>query len=159
VRLYLLRHAPALSREQWEAADTLRPLSSDGEDLARAVAARIADLHLGIGTILTSPYERALRTASIVHQHLGEGARIIEDERLAPSQFTPATLAEMLDAHRGVSALMLVGHEPSMTGVLADLIGGGRFSLKKGGIARVDLDPASPRYGVLKLFVPPGLLK
>jgi len=159
VKLYLLRHAPALSREEWQRSDDLRPLSPDGEDLARRIGERIDAMQLGMDAILTSPYERALRTAVLVRERLGDSIPLIEDARLAPGRCTPDTLTEMLAEHFGASALMLVGHEPSMTALIASMVGGGRFTLKKCGLVRVDVDPASPRDGVLKLLTTPGLLK
>lgn len=159
MKLYLLRHAPALSREEWRLSDDLRPLSPDGEDLARRIAERIAALQLGMDAILTSPYARALRTAVLVRERLGDAIPLIEDGRLAPDRCTPDALADMLAEHSDASALLLVGHEPSMTALVASMVGGGRFSLKKCGLVRVDVDPASPRSGVLKWFATPRLLQ
>ena len=159
MRLYLLRHAPAVSRDAWDGPDELRPLSADGEALARAVAVRLHGLRLCIDVAVTSPHERASRTAVLVCEALGGTVPLIEDRRLTPAWFTPATLADMLLEHRQADAVLLVGHEPSMTEVLAYTVGGGRFNLKKGGLARVDLDPEAPRSGVLKLLATPGLLR
>lgn len=158
MRLYFLRHAPALSREEWGASDDLRPLSAKGEDVARAVAARIADLDLGLAAIITSPYERALRTAAEVADALKGEVPLVEDPRLEPESFSVRSLATLLAEYSDASAIMLVGHEPSMSDVLSAVVGGGRFTMKKGGLARVDLGLVSPPRGALAFLVPPKAL-
>jgi len=158
MKLYFLRHAPALSREEWDASDDLRPLSVEGAALARNVALRIASMDLGLVAIITSPYKRALGTALPVSEALGAGATLIEDRGLEPGMFTRSSLAGMLARYAAAPALMVVGHEPCMTGVISDVIGGGRLNMKKGGLARVDIDPVTLQDGVLRFFVPPGLL-
>ncbi|MBN2848341.1 MAG: histidine phosphatase family protein, partial [Coriobacteriia bacterium] len=140
MRLYLLRHGPALSREEWAGPDELRPLSDSGMDVVRSVAHRVRELDLGIDVIVTSPYERALRTAMLVHGALElPASALIEDSRLEPGLFDADALGEILRDLSGVKAVMVVGHEPSMGETLAGVIGGGRFVFKKGGLALVDL--------------------
>lgn len=158
MRLYLLRHGTALLRADWSASDDLRPLSPAGKAVVEQVADRIAALDLGLDAILTSPHERALRTASIVHERLGTGPSLASDPNLEPRRFTAATLAETLERHASAGAVMIVGHEPSMTQVLGSIIGGGEFVLKKSGLVRVDIDSLRPVRGTLKWFVPPRLL-
>jgi phosphohistidine phosphatase SixA len=159
MNVYLLRHGPALSRESWDGPDELRPLTSDGEDLVYDVASRIRRLGLALDVVLTSPYERALRTATVLCERLADETPLIQDPRLEPGRFDADALVTMAQPYEDAGAIMMVGHDPSMSTAISDLVGGGRFSLRKGGLARVDLDPASPETSTLVWFVPPRLLR
>ncbi|MRS12244.1 MAG: hypothetical protein EG823_04130 [Actinobacteria bacterium] len=157
MKLYFLRHGPALSREEWTGDDDLRPLSEHGVSVIREVARHMARLRLGIEVALTSPCERALRTALLVCEEI-PSIRCVEDARLGPGTFGPGVLAAILEPYSEQESLLLVGHDPSMTTAIAGLMGGGRLDLKKGGLLRIDLDPASPSTGVLRWYATPSLL-
>jgi phosphohistidine phosphatase SixA len=157
VKLYFLRHAIAYSRDEWDGPDSERPLSEAGLSTAADVAQTIASLDLGLGVIVSSPFERALRTATIVRDHLIDAPRLVEEPGLEPWSFSVRVLRSIVDQYRDTPAIMLVGHEPTMTEVLEALLNGGRYALKKGGIVRVDIDPLEPSGAVLKWFAPPRL--
>ena len=159
MRLYFLRHATACSRDEWTGPDSERPLSAEGLSTAADIAGAINALDLGLGVILSSPFERALRTAVIVREQLRDAPPLVEERTLEPSSFSLAALPTMLAPYTETAAVMLVGHEPTMTEVLEELLGGGRYTLKKGGLVRVDLDPTDLSGAVLKWFAPPRLLK
>lgn len=159
MRLYFLRHAPAVARTEWRGSDAARPLTPAGEDIARRVAERIDAMGLGLTAIVTSPYERAAATARIVHDRLSKDVPLIEDPRLQPDAFSAAALSELLEGYAPDARVMVVGHEPSMTETMADIVHGGRFVLKKAGLARIDLDEGPTLSGVLRWLVPPGLLR
>ena len=159
MRLYFLRHATAYSRDEWDGPDSERPLSDEGLGTAADIAETIDVLDLGLGVILSSPFERALRTAIIVREQLRDAPPLVEERALEPSSFCLEALTAMLAPYRETAAVMLVGHEPTMTEVLEALLGGGRYALKKGGLVRVDLDPIDLSGAVLRWFAPPRLLK
>jgi phosphohistidine phosphatase len=156
-RLYFLRHGLAANRSEWSGNDSERPLTSKGQALMAREAQTIAQLDLQLDLILTSPLVRALQTARIVAEALGMQERLQADERLAPGFGVPA-LAEVLKERSGVSALMLVGHEPDFSETIGALIGGGRVVCKKGGLARVDLPDDGSLAGELVWLIPPGVL-
>ena len=58
--LYLVRHAKAGSRSDWEGDDTLRPLSKNGWRQAEAIANYLAKAP--VPQILSSPYVRCVQT-------------------------------------------------------------------------------------------------
>ncbi len=158
-RLYFYRHAPALSRSEWDGPDSDRPLSDDGIATARRVSKAIAKMHLDIGAILASPYARAWHTGEILEEALGSPGLLVAERGLEPSAFDIAALDRMLAAHPDAPSLMLIGHEPSMTEVMSDVIGGGELVLKKAGFARIDLAyGASHATGMLRWLMPPRLL-
>ena len=154
-RLYLLRHGKAVSRMAWDGDDGSRPLTSEGETAMWREAEALKRLGLAPDVVITSPLVRARRTAEIVAETLGVTDRLVEDERLAHG-FDARTLARIVDPHDGAQ-VMVVGHEPAFSTVVAELIGGGTVALKKGGVARVDLD-ADLKHGELAWLLTPGLL-
>ena len=117
----------------------------------------MARLKLDPEAILTSPLVRARQTAEIVATELNLSSRLTEDVRLGPG-FGLGELAAILDSHSNSRALMLVGHEPSMSDVVGELTGGTRVVIKKGGLARVDLSHVVGLEGELVWLIPPAVL-
>jgi phosphohistidine phosphatase len=156
MRCYFLRHGLAGDREAWTGDDARRPLTPEGRDRMKREAEAIDDLGLGLDLIVTSPLARAKQTAQIVADRLKMDDRLVEDERLG-IDLDPERLRAVLEAHAGVAAIMVVGHEPSMSETIGTLIGDGRIELKKGGLACVELD-GSFRSGTLAFLIPPKIL-
>jgi phosphohistidine phosphatase SixA len=64
----------------------------------------------------------------------------------------------MLEEYKQANAIMLVGHEPDFSQTIGALTGG-RVVVKKGGLARVDLQPDSGALaGDLVWLIPPKVL-
>ena len=137
MRLYFLRHGIADWPEWDPARDHERPLTKEGLKKMKDQARALADLGVEIDAILSSPYTRAFQTADIVAGKLG--LEVKAEPLLAPG-FACDKLAEITKAFDDNKALLLVGHEPSFSMVIAELIGGGRVQLKKGALARVDVN-------------------
>ena len=136
MKLYFLRHGLA-DWPEWDVArDHERPLTKEGLKKMKAEAKTIAALDLRPDAILSSPYARAFQTADIVAKELGLEVQI--EPLLAPG-FDLERLAERVSAQARAQALLLIGHEPSFSTIITQLIGGGRVQLKKGALARVDL--------------------
>jgi len=155
--LYFLRHGDALGKDEWKGDDGARTLSEQGAQQIRREATTLAGLSLGISLILSSPLVRALKTAQIVAAALGLEDSLLTDKRLSPG-FDPPALREILADHAGVSAMLLVGHEPDFSETIGACIGGGRVECKKGALARLDItDPQRPR-GSLLWLLPPRVL-
>jgi phosphohistidine phosphatase len=138
LRLYFLRHGKAWSRADWREDDALRPLTGAGEAVVRAEGRAMKAMGLAPNIIVTSPLARARRTAEIVAAELGMSERLVEDRRLAHG-FDAGRLAEIVEAQAEAASLMVVGHEPDLSATVAELTGGGRVDIKKGGLARVDV--------------------
>ncbi|HUP83350.1 MAG TPA: histidine phosphatase family protein [Candidatus Limnocylindria bacterium] len=153
--LYLLRHAHAGNAAAWTGDDAERPLSDRGKDQARRLGKLLADRGVMPDTILSSPKLRARQTANLVADALG--VAVTSDERLA-EEFDLGALAEMM-AGVGSGSLMVVGHDPDFSDVLATLVGAAELPMRKGALARVDVQmPLGPGCGVLRYLVPPELL-
>ena len=80
------------------------------------------------------------------------------DERLANGP-TLADLDRMLN-RKGVHRLALVGHEPSLSRLVAELTGTSGIAVEKGALIRIDL-PNGPGAGAGRLvtIAPPSLLR
>lgn len=154
---YFLRHGIAVEPDEWSGTDFDRPLTGEGVERMEREANAIADLSLDLDRILTSPLLRAKQTAEIVADLLGLRRELVEDERLAGG-FGVERLHSILAAHKEAEAIMLVGHEPTMSGTIGRLIGDASVELKKGALAGVLLPDASATRGTLVCLIPPKVL-
>ena len=154
--LYLVRHAAAVSRADWDGAEPDRPLKDSGrEDMAR-VASSVARLGLRIDHILTSPYARSYETAEILAHHLNLRDKMQSEDALAPG-FSLDSLGEVLEGLPEREGVVLVGHEPDLSG-LVEALTGGKVTFKKGALARIRLSYPSLKRGELNWLVQPGLV-
>jgi phosphohistidine phosphatase len=157
MKLYFLRHGDAGDPATWGGDDAERPLTDDGRKQIAAGARTMRRLELDVDRIVTSPLVRARETAEIVALELKRKDRLVVDERLG-SSFGPERLAEILCENHGVHELMLVGHEPSFSATIGQVIGSGRVKLKKGGLARVDIADPTHLSGTLEWLLTARLL-
>lgn len=85
-RVYLVRHAKAGSRSDWDDEDELRPLSKNGWEQAAAIAQRLASR--APSSLLTSPYLRCRQTleplAALTDLSVIEEIRLSEGAPFAP---------------------------------------------------------------------------
>jgi phosphohistidine phosphatase len=157
MKLNFLRHGLAADRELWEGDDFDRPLTDEGILRMQKQAKQMECLNLKLGKILSSPLKRARQTAQIVAEQFGLADSLFEDQRLSPGFGIPE-LAQILQDHAALDALIVVGHEPDFSEVVSRLIGGGRIVFKKGGLAQVDvLDPIIPSGKLNWLFTPKSM--
>jgi phosphohistidine phosphatase len=154
MQLLFLRHGVAEPRETWRGSDAERPLTAQGRKAMTRAAAAFAELGVTPDLIVTSPLVRARQTAEIAAAGLAIVDRLVRDTRLAPG-FDVEDLRDILHEHGESDIVMLVGHEPDFSSVIARLIGGGRVVCKKGGLARVDVFEATAGGGELVWLLPP----
>ncbi len=137
--LFLLRHAEAGEAPR----DEDRTLTAHGHEQARAVAGGIAWLDLRLEAVLSSPLPRARQTAAVVSEALGLPLR--EAAELATGR-GPEDALTLLDG--SAQRLLLVGHEPQLSGII-EQVTGGRAHMRKAMLARIELHSARPAYGAL----------
>jgi len=153
--LHLLRHAHAGDPEKWTGPDEKRPLSKRGLRQAERLAAFLADHGVQVDLLLTSPKLRASQTADSVAEALSLKPRI--DERLAGSLDIARIDGLIRDAD--VTNVMLVGHDPDFSSLLAELCGAQALAMRKGALATLDVPrPIRPGEASLRWLVPPDLL-
>ncbi|MEZ0471826.1 SixA phosphatase family protein [Luteimonas salinilitoris] len=118
--LILLRHAHAEPAAPGR-SDLDRPLSADGHAEAEAAARWLQQHKLIPDCVLCSPARRTRESLEIVLATLGYVDQRLE---LAIYDATPGTLAALVDAHRDVDRLLLVGHNPGLERLAALLHSG-----------------------------------
>lgn len=152
LELYLLRHADAGDPMAWNGDDAERPLSGKGRRQARRIGRWLSDLGRAPDAIVTSPKARALQTATLVAASLGLKPTV--DGRLA-EPIDHGILADLLAEHRADGhRLMLVGHDPDFS-AMASSLSGAPLMLRKGALARIDLNGTSgPASGSLRWLIP-----
>ena len=77
--LYLVRHAKAGNRSQWDSDDSARPLTGRGRRQSIAIAERLAPF--ATGSLISSPSLRCVQTLEPLAKRLG--TTIVVDEKLA----------------------------------------------------------------------------
>ena len=155
-RLYIVRHADAGDPAEWIGPDAERPLSSKGVKQAARLAAALVAAGTNVGSLRTSPARRCTETCAVIAAALETTATI--DEHLADGP-TAAHVAKLL-ARRGNDALLLVGHQPHLGNLIAELTGLAAIPVEKGSIIRIDIAaPYTPGSGRLVALVPPALLR
>lgn len=151
-RVYFIRHGEA-DWPDWKGPDDARPLTKHGRSEVKRVAKLLCRMGAEPRLIFTSPLPRAAQTAEILAKHLclasaeaavlGKGFNAAEFQRLVATQ--------------DVDEIVIVGHEPDLSRVLATLTGG-RVKLAKAGVALVEID-ANGRKGLLRWLFPPRFAK
>jgi len=140
-QLWLLRHADA--EPHGTRQDAQRKLTERGERQAHIAGRAMAQMGVSFNSILVSPKVRAQQTAELACAELGaEQLELMETYPPLASDFAGRDALEALAGIGTGERLLLVGHEPDMSGVLCDLTGA-RVDVKKGGVAAVRLEGRS----------------
>jgi phosphohistidine phosphatase len=152
-QLWLLRHADA--EPHGTRADAERRLTGRGVRQAEVAGGALARMGVGFAAALSSPKARARETAELALAHMPaeQAPRLELHEPLAGGFQAPQALDAMAGTGRE-SPLLLIGHEPDLSGIVGELTGG-RVDLKKGGLAVLRLDGAG---GELVLLLRPAEL-
>jgi phosphohistidine phosphatase len=137
-QLWVLRHAEA--EPHGTRSDSERRLTDRGRGQARAAGVALARLDVQIEAVAFSPKARARETAEIVVAQWGEQDRdLLRCHEPLASGFDAGQALELARTLSADARLLLIGHEPDLSSVVADLTGG-RVDLKKGGLAVVRLE-------------------
>ncbi len=145
--LYLMRHASAGMFRENPALDAKRGLVKEGKDQCMLMARMLSALKVQIDVIVSSPLKRAMQTAQFVGTELGYDAKVEISAALLPNADF-AAFQDMLVKYSGREGMLAVGHNPILFQFLGRLItgnGGAAIRMRKGSIARVDLDRHPPR--------------
>jgi phosphohistidine phosphatase len=142
--LYILRHAIAEERDEVAYPDdSLRRLSEKGKKKMARIAKHLKDMGVEVDLILTSPYVRAYDTARIVLKAFDlKKKQLVLSDHLMPSGYAKDLIAEINEKYP-LDNLMLVGHEPYLSDLIAMLVSGDpsmSITMKKGGLCRLSID-------------------
>jgi phosphohistidine phosphatase len=146
-QLWLLRHAEA--EPHGTRADSDRRLTERGERQARAAGVALASLEFEFDAVLFSPKVRARQTAELAAEAWSDEqrGRMRVHSPLAGG-FGAAEALDALASESPEARVLLVGHEPDLSQLVAELAGG-RADIKKGGLAVLRLDGPSGELLVL----------
>lgn len=137
MNVFLVRHAHAVD-ETPGLPDEARHLSVTGRIAAREIGRRLRWHDCAPTAIWTSPLVRAVMTAEIVGAALEWDGPIEAMRGLAPDGMTREVLAAIA-AHDPTGSIVIVGHEPSLSGLGGALTSHADFpGLQKAQAARID---------------------
>lgn len=160
--LYIVRHGIAIDREDPKSPpEAERFLTEEGIERTRQVAKGIAALGVHADLLISSPYVRAKQTAVLFAKALEYSEqKIRQTDNLLPGAEAGALLRE-LAREKNVSVVFCFGHAPHVDELLAASIGATRqvTSMKKAGVAFVELKRVSPPNGQLVWLLTPKLVR
>jgi len=162
MQLYIVRHGIAIGREDPECPpEAERYLTEEGVERTKQVAEAVAALGIHADLMFSSPYVRAMQTAAIFASELEyPKQKIRRTDSLLPGAEPGAFLRE-LAREKDVSIVFCFGHAPHVDGLLAAAVGAPRHitSMKKAGVALVELKRLSPPNGQLVWLITPKLVR
>lgn len=160
IEVYLIRHGVAADRGKEWPDDSKRPLTPDGLARLRKQARALNALNVTFDEIISSPLVRTRQTADVFSAELKGHPEVVLSDALAPAG-TPAAVIQELTKHVRKARLALVGHEPNLGELAAELIGArAPLEFKKGGVCRIDFEALPPKgVGRLRWFATPKMLR
>ncbi|MGI4829334.1 MAG: SixA phosphatase family protein [Janthinobacterium lividum] len=165
LNLYIMRHASAGTRRANAKLDVKRSLDKEGKQHCFHLAHVLNGLKLNFDLVVSSPLKRSLQTAQLIGTETGYEAKILHSDALKPeadfSQFQ-----RLVHECRTFENVLMVGHNPTLTSFLGQLIGQvsidgdqsamARVRLRKGSIARVTLERGP---GLLQWMLEPRIVR
>jgi phosphohistidine phosphatase len=160
--LYIVRHGIAIDREDPKSPpDSERYLTPEGMDKTKEVAKGIAALGLSPDLLVSSPYVRAMQTAEIFANALEYSkSKIRQSNALLPGA-EPLVFFRELAKDKQSSTVFCFGHAPHVDELIAAAIGVKHSitSMKKAGVALLELKRVSPPGGLLIWLATPKLVR
>src|SRR6266849_1066964 len=157
--IYFLRHASAGEPVSNLKKDEKRALDEAGVEQCGYVGRALAALDVQVEVILSSPLKRATQTASLVGNEMGHEGKLQLEDGLRPSA-NFADFRKMLDKYARHEAIMVVGHNPTLSEFLGRSVSEtgceAAVELKKGAIARVE---TNRNAGLLIWCLTPKILR
>ena len=164
MELYFLRHGKAVECGTPGYVNDDRPLTKDGIAEMAVAAVGIRKIAGSFDLILSSPLDRAHHTARIVSDTFKKEGQP-ENKPQVCDELKPGSSAKnlflYLRQHKNKDKVLIVGHEPDLSGVASFLLGAKPSSveLKKGGLCRIDVvDNFAKGEGLLIFSLPPKIL-
>lgn len=156
-----MRHASAVERLGGAILnDSQRPLTDEGKAEAKLVASALKRIGVKPDLIISSPLTRARQTAEIIRDGLDGKEELKVSDSLAPGG-TSSEVLKYLKQQGSFEDAFLVGHEPDIGRIAADMIWAGpevAIPFKKAGVIRVDIVDLPPSWpGTLKWFMTPKI--
>jgi phosphohistidine phosphatase len=139
MKLFIVRHAAAIEGTA-EVPEEQRYLTPKGRAFIRKTARTMLKKGMEPCLILTSPLVRAIQTADILAEALSYIVPVIVTDELSPG-FDVGALQRLLKEFQQVDELVIVGHEPDLSGVVSSLLYlKGGFDFEKGSAFKLTVD-------------------
>ena len=151
MRVLVIRHAKAVPHGSG-VSDAERALTSEGERRFRAAAKELAQLVPRPDALLTSPLLRARQTAALVAAAWGDIEPVPE---AALASESVAGILAAIDLYPRGATVALVGHEPTVSALVAELVGvrtGEAVAFEPGAAALIEITSVARRRGRLVWF-------
>ena len=162
MKLYILRHGDAVEHGDPRHKENERPLTPKGIQRIKNLAHALRQMEVLIDAVLSSPLARARETAEIVARGLQLENNPEWTDALLPSGGMDALVGQINAKHPVPQSVLLVGHEPYLSGFVSLLCAGGPglpIEFKKGALCRLEVDALScAKCAVLEWLLPPRLL-
>jgi len=162
MRFYVVRHGVAETTSA-SGLDKDRRLTTDGRAKMRRAARGLRRLGVDVDVLLTSPLPRARETAEVVATEL-PGIPTPQVLSALATGTGPVELLRQLRLRVAVGGMMIVGHEPTLSGLIALLLtgspDGAAIALKKGAVAMLEVGRLAPHgEASLRWLLPSGALR
>jgi phosphohistidine phosphatase len=147
MNLYLMRHADAGLPRTNPTLDAKRGLVKDGKEQCMLMARLLNAFKVQVDVIVSSPLKRAMQTAQFVGTELGFDGKVEVSPALKPDG-TYVDFQKLLAKYSDREGVLAVGHNPNMFQFLGRLCtgnGGANMRMRKGSVARIDLDRHPPQ--------------
>ncbi len=155
--VYFLRHASANQHKILPKEDDQRPIDKVGEQQCHVVGRALVALGVKVDAVISSPLTRAVQTAELAVTELGYQNKIVISDAMRP-EANYDQFHDLLTHYSNSDAIMVVGHNPSITEFLLHLMTGNEPSdcvdFKKGAVAKVDVQGEK---GVLNWLLTPKM--
>ena len=142
-----MRHANAGVFRGNPLLDAKRGLVKEGKEQCMLMARVLNALKAQVDIIVSSPLKRSLQTAQLMGTELGYDAKVEISPALAPNA-TYNDFQALLAPYANREGVLAVGHNPNVFQFLGRMItgnGGAAIRMRKGSIARIDMDRHPPR--------------
>lgn len=147
MNLFLMRHADAGLPRPNPLLDAKRGLIKDGKEQCILMAKLLSALKVQVDVVVASPLKRAMQTAQFVATELGFDGKVEISPALKPDA-AYGDFQNLLAKYSELEGVLAVGHNPSLFQFLGRLCtgnGGANLRMRKGSVARVDLDRHPPQ--------------
>jgi len=141
--IFFVRHGQPDVNFEGVVGDSIDPpLTEHGRMQARLTGEALSTLEFH--AIFSSPLKRATQTASLVGNEMGHDGKLELTPALRP-EASYSDFRALLEKNAKHEAIMVVGHNPSLSDFLSRLIGArsAAVDLKKGAVAKADLGHGS----------------
>lgn len=158
MNLYLMRHASAGIPRDNPILDAKRSLIKEGKDQCMLMARMLNALKVQVDVVVSSPLKRAMQTAQFVGTEMGYEAKVEIGKALGPDA-AYADFQKLIAKYADREGVLMVGHNPNIFQFLGRIItgnGGAAIRMRKGSVARIDMDRHPP---ILQWLIDPRMAR